>query len=224
MAELTVHELHWKKECSKAASQRSSVYYFLALFYRHEPDEELIQFLKKPEVLRGFEEAKLALNVKKLYEGPVEAVLRNIGTEYTRLFIGPGQHVPLNESVYCDNNGLLFGKSTVAVIQFIEQTGLELDTDWRGLPDHISVELELMQHLTQHEAEIWIADNLVPVNRCIMTEQMFMQKHILQWIPQLCDKVLELNPLPLFRDISKFTKKFITFDIEYINNLAGNNP
>ena len=232
MTELVINELHKKEEYTAISRQRSSVYGLLALFYRHEPDEDLIRSLRQQEILQGLEEAGLSLNVNELCDGPIEAVIQRLKTEYTRLFIGPGKHVVLNESVYRDSEGLLWGKSTVAVKGFIEATGLDLDAEWSGLPDHISIELELMQRLTDHEAElwnyipagkyIWIENDLDSVRRCIGTEREFMQKHLLQWVPLLCDMILDQIPLSFYSEISQFTKNFVTFDSKFINNLFQN--
>ncbi len=222
MTELVINELHKKEEYTEAARQRSSVYGLLALLYRHEPDEDLVRSLRQPEILRGIEEAGLTLNVNELREGSIEAVIQRLGTEYARLFIGPGKHVNLNESVYRDSEGLLWGKSTVAVKGFIEATGLDLDVEWSGLPDHISIELELMQRLTDHEAKLWIENDLDSVRQCIGTEREFMQRHLLQWVPLLCDMILDQNPLSFYCEISQFTKNFVFFDSKFINNLVRN--
>lgn len=222
MTELVTIELPEKEEYTATARQRSSVYGLLALFFRREPDEDIVRFLRQPEVLRGLEEAGLALNVNELCDGPIETVIQKLRTEYTRLFIGPGKHVSLNESVHRDSEGLLLGKTTVAVKGFIEAMGLDLDVEWSGLPDHISVELELMQRLTDHEAELWIENDLDSVRRCIGTEREFMQRHLLQWVPCLCKKVLDQNPLSLYHEISQLTRKFVNFDSKYVDDLARN--
>ena len=222
--ELVTDKLISKEEYSASARQRSSVYGLLALFYRREPDEDLIRFLRQPEILRGLAEAGLTLNVfaksNELCDGPIEAVIQRLETEYTRLFIGPGKHVSLNESVHRDSEGLLFGKSTVAVKGFIEAIGLDLDLEWSGLPDHISVEMELMQRLTDYEARLWIEYDLDSVRQCVGTEQEFLQRHILQWVPCLCNKILDQNPMSFYREINKLTLKFIAFESKYIDDLT----
>ena len=222
MTEFVINELHKKEEYTAISRQRSSVYGLLALLYRHEPDEDLVRSLRQPEILRGLEEAGLTLNVNELCDGSIEAVIQRLETEYTRLFVGPGKHVVLNESVHLESEGLFWGDSTVSVKDFIESMGLNLNVEWGGLPDHISIELELMQHLTNHEAELWIENDLDSVRRCIGTEREFMQKHLLQWVPRLCDMILDQNPLSFYCEVSQFTKNLVTFDSKFINDLVRN--
>ncbi len=203
------------KESAEHAQQRSNVYGFLAAVYRKELSAELLVQIKDSpfrEVL-----SDLGVNLgKEFFSAPEEELIENYAIEYTRLFLGPGKHISPHESIHYERDdgdwGTHWSASTVEVKKFVESLGLNYSETDRSMPDHISVEFELMQKLIEKEKEEWEVNEGKDALHYIKIENMFMKDHILKWIPQFCDKVIAEAELPFYKEIAKLTKKFLEFD------------
>lgn len=189
--------------------ERSNLYGFLASVYREEPTRALLRHIKEPGFRAALAEAGVTLG-DDLLDRPEDELLEDLAVEFTRLFIGPGPHVPPNSAVHMEGEGgLLWGPSTSRVKRFIEDTGFEYRSDYRELPDHISVELEFMQELTAREAEALGKDDEDTLLALRHTQKEFVTKHMALWVPVFCDKVMQKADLSFFRDMARLTKEFI---------------
>lgn len=206
------------EDLAEIAKQRNNIYGFLAIVYIKEPNNEFIKLLKKPDIFNSLRRAGIKLN-KKIKNINEEELLEGLVLEYNRLFIGPGKHIPLYESVWLDNEGLLWGKATSEVKRFIESFGLKYHQDWTGIPDHIGVELEFMQKLTEREAEAWKQKDKTTAFQCLEFEKKFLDEHLYQWIPKFCNKVIEESNNSFYGQGAKLTKKFIEFDKKHIQGI-----
>ncbi len=169
------------------ASSRSNCYGLLALIFRDTPTSEVVaQFKSAPMVdALGFE-------VGEILAGELDEVTERLGEEYTSTFIGPGPHVSPYASTYHEDEGQLWGDSTVRVKRFIEATGLSFEANWASIPDHIAIELELMQRLSEYEAELWarcaaaptLSDDNVDeqLRQCLEVQERFLLDHLCVWV------------------------------------------
>jgi TorA maturation chaperone TorD len=205
----------------KLAKQRSNVYGLFSLIYSHELTGELIDKIRDPTFLKILSE--LGLGLDKLFtDKPNQKLLHDLQVEYTRLFLGPGKHISVYESAQRkDDTGSLWGKSTSRVKRFIEATGLKFRKGYGGIPDHIGVELDFMQRLTQEESLAWKKKDHDSAIRCLEVEKRFMDEHLNEWVPGFCDKVAKESKKSFYGQMAKLTKKFIKFDKKQINDLLS---
>lgn len=206
---------------SEFAEKRSNIYGLLSLIYRQEPTIEIVRELRKPEFIQTLVDWGVSLN-KKFITQSDEQTVQDLSVEYTRLFIGPGKHIPPYESVHRREEGLLWGESTVTVKKLIEFLGLNYRDDFSDIPDHISVEFEFMQKLTNREKEAREQNDKKTVLRCLEFEKKFTDEHLSQWISTFCDKVTKVSNNSFYGQMAKLTKKFIKFDKKQINHLIKN--
>lgn len=207
-------------EMDVTAENRSYYYGFLSIVYLQEPTREFIKSLRESNILDVLNKSDLCFD-RTINNDVSDKHLNDLALEYTRLFIGPGKHIVPYESVYRDNEDALWSETTVEVKNFIELSGLEYSNSWSGLPDHIGVELELMQRLTCHEKEAWTSDDKETAIRCLEFEKRFIDEHLSQWVPIFCNKVKEETRTAFYREIAELTRQFIDFDSKLINsNLA----
>ena len=132
--------------------------------------------------------------------------------EFTRLFIGPGPHISAHESIFVEaDHGVagLWGEQTVAVKKFIETTGLNYDSKFTGIPDHVSVELEFMRNLTTWEADMWGEEDNKNAEYCLSVQRMFLEEHLLRWLPRFCDAVMAKAEMPFYRAMAELTKQYV---------------
>jgi putative dimethyl sulfoxide reductase chaperone len=198
------------------AGTRSVMYGFLATLFRDQPTTELIDQFRDQAFREALSEAGVNLP-DDFFAGSDKQYLTKLQVEYARLFIGPGGHISPHESVHRkDEESRLYGQATVNVMEFLETAGFDFKTDYKGLPDHISVELEFMQTLTGWEAEALEEGNTKLATQCLDIEKYFFQQHLAHWIPGFCTKVAEDAELPFYREIAKLTSDFIVMEEEYL--------
>lgn len=197
------------------ARQRSDIYGFLAMVYRQEVISDFLEQIKDPRFLGVLSDLGVQFDDDFLQK-PEKELLEDLAIEYTRLFLGPGRHISPHESVHHEKDnskwGQLWGDSTVEVKKFVETTGLEYQTDYKGLPDHISVELEFMQQLTLRENQAWEEEDVDGAASCRKIEKKFIEEHMVPWVPAFCDKVMESAGSGFYRGVAGLTKKFVEFE------------
>ena len=213
------------QEMAHLAGNRSIIYGLLAAIYRRELSSELLEQLKTPAFLNVLAELGINLN-NGFFQNHGKVLLEEMAVEYARLFVGPGKHISPHESVHHKRddgqNGQLWGLSTAEVKNFIESSGLKYESDYKGLPDHISVELEFMQQVIQREETAWIEKDDGIADLCLKNEKKFIEEHLARWIPDFCEKVIKEAYLPFYREMAKLTKTFIEFEAEEIRGHGDN--
>ena len=209
-----------KENIKELAGHRSNIYGFLAAVYRQELTSELYQQMKDNE----FQEVLSSLGVKLnngFFQISEQELLENLAVEYTRLFVGPGKHISPHESVQHQKEGVqsgqLWGELTAEVKKIIESSGLEYTSEYTGMPDHISVELEFMQQVVRREAQAWGADDDETARLCLKNEKKFIDEHLCGWIPEFCEKVIETAEMPFYREMARLTLSFIEFEKQELN-------
>ncbi|MCG7983582.1 MAG: molecular chaperone TorD family protein [Candidatus Thiodiazotropha lotti] len=210
-------ETDWKVLADSAKS-RSDIYGLLSAVFREEPTETLIKQMKGPQLLGAFTSLGVKLG-ERFYTDPESEVVEQLAIEYSRLFIGPGPHISPHESIFIDaehGEGGLWGVQTVEVKKFIETTGLDYDSGFCGIPDHVSVELEFMQKLSEWEADKWLQEDRKSAEYCLTVQRMFLEKHLLCWLARFCDEVMDQAQLPFYRAIADLTKTYMEFEKESI--------
>ncbi len=208
-------------DMAETAKQRSNVYSLLATIFHKELTTPLLKQIKDPKFLGVLSEQGVQLE-NDILQKPEDEVIEDLAVEYTRLFLGPGKHISPHESVHHERDdgdwGKLWGKDTVLVKKFIETAGLEYKSEYTGIPDHVSVELEFMQQVTKREAQAWEEKDNDGALYCLKMEKKFIEEHLVPWLPLFCDKVIKDAELSFYREMAKLTKNFIELEKEEIDN------
>ena len=177
-----------------------------------------IKELRGPRFTGAFSDMEVDLG-EAFYSDPEHEVAEELAVEFTRLFIGPGPHISAHESIFVEMDGDaggLWGAQTVAVKKFIETTGLDYEPEFTGLPDHVSVELEFMRKLTEWEAEQWIQEDRKSAEYCLTVQRMFLERHLLCWLPKFCDAVMAKAEMPFYRAMADLTGNYMEFERQSI--------
>lgn len=211
------------QQLSQKAFQRSNLYGILSSVYSQEPDASFIQKLNKSSFrLLLAEEERWD---KGFWAQSAQKICEDLAVEYTRLFIGPKNHIPPFESLFNYKKGeirQIWGSATVEVKRIIETSGLSFKKDYGGIPDHIGIEMEFMQKLVKKEAELWKKGrNNSQLLKTIQLEKKFIDSHLEKWIPALCEKVMEVTKMDFYRNFAEFTKDFIQTEKEEVEKLLS---
>ncbi len=210
-----------RQDKADEANHRSHVYGLLATVYRQEITSDLLRRIKDPQFLGVL--SRLGVEFQSDFlEKPEEVLLEDLAVEYAMLFVGPGKHISPHESVHHEIEegkwGQLWGDATVAVKKFIEATGLNYDPAYKGIPDHISVELELMEMLSRREAQAWSEGNQEEALSLLEVELRFVRNHLSCWVPTFCDKIVAAAELSFYRELAALTRRFIEFDLRELQD------
>jgi TorA maturation chaperone TorD len=204
-----------KQRRTDMADHRSNIYGLLALIYRREVTPDLLCQVKDPRFLGVFTDLGVE-GVEAFLQSSEEKLIEDLTVEYARLFLGPGKHISPHESVHHQREdgdwGTLWGATTVEVKKFIEATGLEYEPDYKGMPDHVSVEFEFMAALARREAQAWAESDEAIAMSCTVMQKKFLEEHLIQWIPNFCEKVIQLAELPFYHAVAELTRSFIEFE------------
>ena len=207
------------KKMVDTATQRSNIYGFLSLIYRTEITEPVLKHVREPDFLSVLSGMGAQLE-NDFFNKLGDDLLEELAVEYTRLFIGPGKHISPHESVHHKRDdgdwGQLWGKSTVEVRKFIEASGLEYTPEYRGMPDHISVELEFMQQAAKMESQALEDNDNEGLLYCLKMEKRFIEEHLLKWVPGFCDRIISDAEMSFYREMARVTKHFMEFEEEEI--------
>ena len=196
------------EEMAGTAMEVSHLYGFLASLYRSEISRGQLNQLQGPD-FKGLLESVGFDFTDAFWDRSTDTIVDDLAVEYTALFLGPGGHISPHESVHTQDQGSLWGDATIAVRRFITDTGIEYSTEFNGIPDHISVELEFMAELTRRESLAWKSADYAVVVTALEYQLDFMARHLSQWIGKFCARVVEEADLSFYRDVSKLTEMFI---------------
>jgi TorA maturation chaperone TorD len=220
-------------EWHREAVSRSNCYGLLALVFRDVPTAEIVEQLRTTPLAEVL--SHLGHDITQDLAGELEAVTKRLGEQYTQTFAGSGHHVSLYASVHHSGEGQLWGDSTVWVKQFIETTGLSFRNNWDSIPDHIAIELELMQRLADHEAKLRVQLTSAPADedkqnlirrlqQCLQAQELFLREHLCKWVPQFYERVLEICPSAFYREVAGLTNAIVLSDVEHLAVLRGASP
>lgn len=189
-----------------APAADARIYFLLAEVYRREPTAELLKELARPRLAAALRNCAMEdLGTEKSMPG----LLRQLAEEYARLFIvpGPDRAAPC-ESVYSKvGEASLYGPEAVDVKKFIKMLRLRLKENL--LPDHVSVELEVVGRLSELEGNAYSRGDARKAGECRQARGMFLEKHLARWFPRFAESVERSARLPFYRRITAFAATFI---------------
>jgi TorA maturation chaperone TorD len=118
---------------------------------------------------------------------------------YSRLFLVPGEaHPSLNAGAYLD--GAIGGGTVAALEECLRRCGMERDQGFRDLPDHLSVQLELLAWLLAAQAQ-GAPPNAEPPQ---LAAQELIERFVGRWV------------CPFRQDLEAFSARFGLPDNPYL--------
>jgi TorA maturation chaperone TorD len=206
------------EEFQQLMKARRNVYDLLRCFFLQEPAEAFLVALKDENILvhlNGYHkelDAGVELISSVVFSPKISDMLPDLLLEFTRLFVGPVP-VPLYESVYRSESGLLMQENTLEVRKKYMEAGLVVQPGESFPDDHIGAELEFVFYLCQKAFQ---AENASKRDFFVKMQHRFLQEHLTTWVSPLCDRLYEETELPYFKGVAKTTKGFIHWDYQEI--------
>ena len=201
-------------EFQQLMKARQSVYDLLRCFFLQEPTEVFLQALREEDVLKNLVGYHPDLDqgvglISEVLSSPQMALLvPGLLLEFTRLLVGPSP-IPLYESLYRSQSGLVMQEETLAVRRMYLKAGLVVHPDRSFPDDHIGAELEFVFYLCQRAVETKGEEQQMALLRM---QQKFFQEHLVLWITPLCDRLFEEAESGYFKGLARMTRGFISWD------------
>ncbi len=231
-------------EPSELAKARARLYKLLAEVYMRPPDLEFLELLEEWVVLQIAAKDSFQLLSEQVRHGLTTldnffggrmgsngwntlgknvSLEKAVSVEFTKLFRGVSPRYsppPPYESVYLEEGGRTFGELSTQLQREYRHFGLNSTNRLQGEPpDHLSFEFEFMHTLCNREAEVWDSGDEDEAHTLLLAEKQFLNTHLMNWLPKLCEKIREFERLGLFAGIADITEGWIVFD--YTENLQG---
>ncbi len=138
-------------------------------------------------------------------------VVGDLAVEYARLFIGPGPGLaPPYESAYAGQIQRFYGEAFSEVAAVLRDEGLEVGREFGAPPDHVAVELAIMQHLAERSPTIEAAD--ADAARSYRKQLAFLQGHLLGWAPRWAEDVARETVSGFYREAAGLLVAFLRRD------------
>ncbi len=170
-------------------AQRGYLYGFLATLFRAPLNAVSLREIRSPSFMAALAAAGVRLD-HTFTRQPEDRLLDALAIDFTQLFHGPRGHIAPYESVQSGiGRGELNGKAAALVADFLKVAGLNMDRKARQLPDHISIELEIMAELARREANALEAGEGATARHCLRWQQDFLEAHLARWGPKFCRQV-----------------------------------
>ncbi len=155
----------------------------------------------QPDVIEGL--ALLEAWSDRGRGGLSEEVIGELQVDYTRLFSGVSK-IPVApwESVYFNDERLVFQKQTVDVRNWYKRFGLEVASEHNEPDDHIGLELAFMAHLARLGLTAQGENDDGDLQEARSAQREFLQGHLLLWAPLWCNLVLEHARTSFYRGLA----------------------
>jgi|GEM_PF-116388 len=167
-------------------------------------DGSILEQLNAPSDGRGAQEMALFIS-----ESPAIGDLSNdLTAEHARLFALPADVVP-HEAFYVDPKKRLGGQVTTAVARFYENAGAQILRQCIEMPDHLGIELQLMEFLCRLEAELSESDDTQKLYQCRDLQKQFLEQHLLHWAFDCCQRIVKFAKLRFYKAVALLLSEFL---------------
>ena len=202
------------KSDAREARQRSQVYGFLASIFSAEPTNHVLNELRRPPLNKILSAA--GADFGTCLDQDENELIEALATEFSRLFIGPGKHIPPFSSVHMGSQPILWGEATKWVASFFTAVGFNPPATRSNPPDHIANELELLQTLAAAEADAALKNDREGVCSFRALQNKFYQSHFSKWAPRFFNTVSKKAEIPFYQAFAELAKRFVESECDVL--------
>lgn len=207
-------------------SNRSYMYRLLGRIYKEEVDQEFFNQLSVLQFHTECHEDELSKGYREFmafFQKPYLDPLTDLAVDYARVFLGAGIFEGLvadpYESVYTSPERLIMQDARDEVVALYREFGLDKDEMFNVPEDHISLEFEFMDYLSQACQEALQCENYEHAEALRATQAHFLKTHLLNWIPQFCDDILACSQSDFYKAVAKITRGYLHLEEEMLHYL-----
>ena len=156
---------------------------------------------------------ELAAQARRLGEEFFAEDPESLLLDYTRLFLGPSQAIakPYG-SVWLEDQKILMGDSTMAVLALYDEGGFEMNEEFRDLPDHTAAELEFLYLLIYRENEGHRNGEPEALKAATGLKKRFLEEQLGLWIGPFTAAVKAGAQSGFYRQLAELTDRFVKME------------
>ena len=216
------------------AFARGRIYKFLSLCFGY-PEAGIFAYLKGKEfhkelgrVLHSLPDVdglkgQVGSTMKSMEESLKRISFQEVESTYISMFVAnfPVVPCPPYSSLYTVMDDSKRPEEIIKIKDFYRKYGLDISKDFKDLPDHIYVEMELMHFLCFREAEAWRNEDHKGVKDCLKGEKDFLGDFLGRCISPFWEAVRDKGGNNVFTHLSGLAKDFVLYDEGLLNMMKG---
>lgn len=208
--------------------QRAATYGFLSRLFRSEVTPEFLNELHgmRFRVSTGNDSVDEGHRLMATYLSGLWAnSVTELAADYMRTFFGHGYNghaaaYPF-ESVYASEKRLLMQDARDEVLALYRSAGLAKQESWKEGEDHVALELEFMQILSQRVADALRENRQEDAYKLVRRQRNFMEDHLGAWAPLLCDQMHVFSKTDFYKGLAFMTEGFLEADAALMDDLLN---
>ena len=207
-------------------TRRARTYGLLARIFRGEVDgkfREELRHLKFP-TSTGNEHVDYGYRTMYNYlKGTWEDTLLDLARDYARTFIGHGNNgrsaaYPF-ESVHTSEKRLLMQDARDEVLAVYRANLLKKGEEWNDCEDHIALELEFMQVMSERTAKALKEGKEDEAVEMLKTQRAFVGQHLANWVPMFVSDIKYFSQTDLYIGAGELLLGFVQTEVEVLDDL-----
>ncbi|MBI3592224.1 MAG: molecular chaperone TorD family protein [Nitrospirae bacterium] len=140
----------------------------------------------------------------------LDEYLNDLSIEFARLFIGPKNPPALPyASFYLSESKAMMSDVTIDVRKIYLNAGMAVKELYSFPDDHIGIELEFLQYLTEKIIDSFEQGHRDEASRLYEIREDFLKDHMALWAPLFADKVIEEAPDDFYKGAAFVLKGII---------------
>lgn len=211
------------REAAEAFADRAAAYGLLARLFNREIDDALLVGLKGMAFPHDGEsaEANEGARLMNAYLSQAGSETRTeLAVDFARLFLVRTRSTKRAaypfESVWTSRERTMMDNARDSVVAAYRRAGLARDDSWNLPEDHISLELEFMQALSQRCADAALGSDEEMLASLVGQQRDFMRAHLISWTGRFAEVMAEMARTDFYRGLAKFLTGFLAEDAEFL--------
>ena len=198
---------------------RALLYELIAGALYREPSAGTMETLYRrlTALLPSCSDKALEASIRDLIETIPGADIESLAVDYAGLFLsGRDGAICPSESSYVEH--MIYGQSTLTVIESYREAGFIKDEAFPEPDDHIALECAFMSLMAGNLADM-------PANDSVLEQQLtFLSRHLLKWVPLWAEEVKAKAETPFYPALARLTRTLIEADRQFLLKVLNGIP
>ena len=207
-------------------ARRARTYGLLARIFRVEVDGKFLEELRHLRFPTSTGNEHVDYGYRTMYnylKGTWEDTLLDLARDYARTFIGHGNNgrsaaYPF-ESVHTSEKRLLMQDARDEVLAIYRANLLKKGEEWNDCEDHIALELEFMQVMSERTAKALKEGKEDEAVEMLKTQRAFVGQHLANWVPMFVSDIKYFSQTDLYIGAGELLLGFVQTEVEALDDL-----
>ena len=207
-------------------TRRARTYGLLARIFRVEVDGKFLEELRHLRFPTSTGNEHVDYGYRTMYnylKGTWEDTLLDLARDYARTFIGHGNNgrsaaYPF-ESVHTSEKRLLMQDARDEVLAIYRANLLKKGEEWNDCEDHIALELEFMQVMSERTAKALKEGKEDEAVEMLKTQRAVVGQHLANWVPMFVSDIKYFSQTDLYIGAGELLLGFVQTEVEALDDL-----